>query len=206
MIGYECFVGLITKKGDIYLKEAGYNCERNQEPLKYGMRLTQVSKCYVNPRLSWTTTLQPAKRPKATALPRWRERELNNFIDSGGASISTKTTLPMLSLWLVTFVSYLFTCSWRWNSSNPNNYSNGIFLYKNVVVTTMAVNVQELTFQKETQISKKKKNIERRVEKKWYSAYYYIYFSTKTTKEICDLWHIYTIIRIILWTTSFNFW
>ena len=113
MIGYECFVGLITKKGDIYLKEAGYNCERNQEPLKYGMRLTQVSKCYVNPRLSWTTTLQPAKRPKATALPRWRERELNNFIDSGGASISTKTTLPMLSLWLVTFVSYLFTCSWR---------------------------------------------------------------------------------------------
>ena len=112
MIGYECFVGLITKKGDIYLKEAGYNCERNQEPLKYGMRLTQVSKCYVNPRLSTrlSTTLEPAKRPKATALPRWRERELNNFIDSGSAS---SRTLSMLSLWLVTFVSCLFTCSWQ---------------------------------------------------------------------------------------------
>ena len=112
MIGYECFVGLITKKGDIYLKEAGYNCERNQEPLKYGMRLTQVSKCYVNPRLSWTTTLQPAKRPKATALPRWRERELNNFIDSGASS----TKLPRLSLWLmVTFFGCLFTsCSSWW--------------------------------------------------------------------------------------------
>ena len=79
-------------------------------------------------------------------------------------------------------------------------------MYQNVVVTTMAVNVQELTFQKETQISKKKKNIERWVEKKWYSAYYYIYFSTKTTKEICDLvTYIYYYTYNTL-TTSFNFW
>ena len=82
LIGYECFVGLITAKGDIYLREAGHNCERGQEPLKYGMRLTQVSKCYGNPRFRWTTNA-PARKPKATALPRWKERELNNFIDSG---------------------------------------------------------------------------------------------------------------------------
>lgn len=30
MIGYECFVGMITAKGDIYLREAGHNCERGQ--------------------------------------------------------------------------------------------------------------------------------------------------------------------------------
>ena len=85
-IGYECFVGLITQKGDIFLKEAGNNCERGQEPLKYGMRLTQVSKCYSNPRIR---TSPPPKRPKATALPRWRERELNNYIDSSAPQMKS---------------------------------------------------------------------------------------------------------------------
>ena len=85
-IGYECFVGLITQKGDIFLKEAGNNCERGQEPLKYGMRLTQVSKCYSNPRIR---TSPPTKRPKATALPRWRERELNNYIDSSATQMKS---------------------------------------------------------------------------------------------------------------------
>jgi len=103
LIGYECFVGLITKKGDIFLKEAGNNCERGQEPLKYGMRLTQVSKCYSNPRLAWTTTHQPRRhKPKATALPRWRERELNNFVDSGASKnvVQFPTLLLILSSWL----------------------------------------------------------------------------------------------------------
>ena len=107
MIGYECFVGLITKKGDIYLKEAGNNCERGQEPLKYGMRLTQVSKCYGNPRLSWTTTLQPSRRPKATALPRWRERELNNFIGSGATSFTNFSATLFFTL-----VCSMLTCIW----------------------------------------------------------------------------------------------
>ena len=99
MIGYECFVGLITKKGDIFLKEAGNNCERGQEPLKYGMRLTQVSKCYMNPHVSWTTS---TKSPKATALPRWRERELNNFVDSAASIFK----FPAILL----AVSCLLTC------------------------------------------------------------------------------------------------
>ena len=34
MIGYECFVGVLTAKGDIYLLEAGQNCERGHEPMK----------------------------------------------------------------------------------------------------------------------------------------------------------------------------
>lgn len=103
MIGYECFVGLITKKGDIFLKEAGNNCERGQEPLKYGMRLTQVSKCYTNPRLTTFNSRpsRPMKPPKATALPRWREREFNNFIDSS----STHLQISAISI----CISCLFT-------------------------------------------------------------------------------------------------
>ena len=103
LIGYECFVGLITQKGDIFLKEAGNNCERGQEPLKYGMRLTQVSKCYSNPRIR---TSPPTKRPKATALPRWRERELNNYIDSSAPSLKS------FNYWLV-FACVLFTFGQR---------------------------------------------------------------------------------------------
>ena len=103
LIGYECFVGLITQKGDIFLKEAGNNCERGQEPLKYGMRLTQVSKCYSNPRIR---TSPPTKRPKATALPRWRERELNNYIDSSAPSLKS------FNYWLF-FACVLFTFGQR---------------------------------------------------------------------------------------------
>ena len=99
-IGYECFVGLITQKGDIFLKEAGNNCERGQEPLKYGMRLTQVSKCYSNPRIR---TSPPTKRPKATALPRWRERELNNYIDSSAPKMKSLEIFLVLSLILSIF-------------------------------------------------------------------------------------------------------
>lgn len=107
LIGYECFVGLITAKGDIYLREAGHNCERGQEPLKYGMRLSQVSKCYGSPRLKWrSSTLATTRRPKnkrvkITALPSWRERELNNSIDSGSSS-KVFSLVSLLPIFLIT--------------------------------------------------------------------------------------------------------
>ena len=75
----------------------------------------------------------------------------------------------------------------------------------------MAVNVQELFSKRKKNSYFEKKNyewfhektfiFEEELQKKWYSAkIFYIYFSTKTTKEICDLWHIYTYsIRIKLW-------
>ena len=68
MEGHECFVGAITKKGEIYLQEAGNNCERGQQPLQEGMRMSRVAECYYHkqfsPRLSWqqlpsTTTILP---------------------------------------------------------------------------------------------------------------------------------------------------
>jgi hypothetical protein len=100
MIGYECFVGLITAKGDIHLREAGHNCERGQDPLRDGMRLTQVSKCYgsFHPRMHWqssTGRTPPTSNKKMTALPRWREREMSNDIDSGSGT--GRAGLPFLS-------------------------------------------------------------------------------------------------------------
>ena len=90
MIGYECFVGLVTAKGDLFIREAGNNCERGQEPLKYGMRLAQVSKCFMNPHNNplWqhqqqqaagtASMLESVIRPrKLSALPEWKRRELS---------------------------------------------------------------------------------------------------------------------------------
>ena len=108
MIGHECFVGVLTAKGDIYLLEAGQNCERGHEPMKSGMRLTQVSKCY-NPRHRWQhhpkSTRRPS-RPRITDLPTWRERRLDNTIDSGGGS-SAKTNSLVVTL----LVAAILTCS-----------------------------------------------------------------------------------------------
>lgn len=37
---FECFVGsIISNKEDIYIKEAGEHCERQIDPLRYGMKL-----------------------------------------------------------------------------------------------------------------------------------------------------------------------
>ena len=102
MIGYECFVGLITAKGDIYLREAGNNCERGQEPLKYGMRLSQVSKCYGQRNghrgghaglhhHRWRTTTRRPRRKHVTALPSWR----SNVVDSAAVAVGSVASLAV---------------------------------------------------------------------------------------------------------------
>lgn len=102
MIGYECFVGLITAKGDIYLREAGNNCERGQEPLKYGMRLSQVSKCYGQRNghrgghaglhhHRWRTTTRRPRRKHVTALPSWR----SNVVDSAAVAVGSAASLAV---------------------------------------------------------------------------------------------------------------
>ena len=57
MEGHECFVGITTRKGEVYLQEAGNNCERGLQPMRYGMRLKRVAQCYhqrqYNPRVDW---------------------------------------------------------------------------------------------------------------------------------------------------------
>ncbi|XP_060516050.1 uncharacterized protein LOC132695666 isoform X2 [Cylas formicarius] len=43
---YECFVGSIITDKDIYIKEAGEHCQRNIEPLRYGMKLIKTKPIY----------------------------------------------------------------------------------------------------------------------------------------------------------------
>ena len=70
MQGHECFVGVTTQQGEIFLQEAGNNCERGQEPLRYGMRMSRVAECYYhrqyNPRLNWKL---PAATPRSSKEP-----------------------------------------------------------------------------------------------------------------------------------------
>lgn len=43
---YECFVGSIITDKEIYIKEAGEHCQRNVDPLKYGMKLMKTKPIY----------------------------------------------------------------------------------------------------------------------------------------------------------------
>nr|CAI5831537.1 unnamed protein product [Callosobruchus analis] len=43
---YECFVGSIITDMSIYIKEAGGHCQRNIDPLRYGMQLTKKRPLY----------------------------------------------------------------------------------------------------------------------------------------------------------------
>jgi len=69
MEGHECFVGVTTSKGEIFLQEAGNNCERGQEP-RNGMRLNRVAECYYhkqyNPRFNWKLPTSTTKSPQTT--------------------------------------------------------------------------------------------------------------------------------------------
>jgi hypothetical protein len=38
---YECFVGSIISNNEIFIKEAGDHCQRNIDPMHYGMKLTR---------------------------------------------------------------------------------------------------------------------------------------------------------------------
>lgn len=73
MQGHECFAGAVTKTGELYLKEAGHNCERGQLPAKDGMRMSRVAECYYhhnnNPRFNWRlpTSTPPTTHHHTTA-------------------------------------------------------------------------------------------------------------------------------------------
>lgn len=43
---YECFVGSIITDEEIYIKEAGEHCQRNVDPLRYGMKLIKKQPLY----------------------------------------------------------------------------------------------------------------------------------------------------------------
>jgi len=62
------------------MEEAGNNCERGQEPLKDGMRMSRVAECYyhrqTNPRFNWnlsTSTDEPVDLEQGSGSPGLRE-------------------------------------------------------------------------------------------------------------------------------------
>jgi len=64
IFGYECFVGVIINEAELFIKEAGENCQRDVEPLRLGMKLTRQAMCYT-PRPS----SKPATIASATTAP-----------------------------------------------------------------------------------------------------------------------------------------
>ena len=112
MIGHECFVGTLTAKGDIYLLEAGQNCERGHEPMKFGMRLTQVSKCYGSHHPKLKTWQQQLRRLEhghsSTKKPAWASSSSNGHAESTHHHHRKAQALPT---------------SWRERELLNNNYS-----------------------------------------------------------------------------------
>ncbi|KAG1670312.1 hypothetical protein GQR58_017052 [Nymphon striatum] len=63
--GYFCFTGMIKSGTEAFIKEAGTNCERGEDPELYGMRLNRQAVCnQLTP-----TTLPPRRRPNWTPKP-----------------------------------------------------------------------------------------------------------------------------------------
>ncbi|XP_066258967.1 uncharacterized protein [Euwallacea similis] len=52
---YECFVGSIVSDKEINIKEAGEHCQRNIDPMKYGMKLTKTKAIYTCANKSTTS-------------------------------------------------------------------------------------------------------------------------------------------------------
>jgi hypothetical protein len=90
-------VGAVTKKGEIYLQEAGNNCERGQQPLQEGMRMSRVAECYYHkqfsPRLSWQQQQLPAA---TTGGPKTNTNR--QAVSSAGGE---RADLQLLNLFLV---------------------------------------------------------------------------------------------------------
>ena len=91
MEGHECFVGVTTRRGEIFLQEAGTNCERGLKPTRYGMRMKRVAQCYHtrrnNPKVGWN-------KPQ-------RDR---GIMTGGSASTSCKNSILLLTASLLTAV------------------------------------------------------------------------------------------------------
>ena len=41
---YECFAGAVVTEGEVYIMEAGTNCQRGMQVLDYGMKLLKQSR------------------------------------------------------------------------------------------------------------------------------------------------------------------
>ncbi len=64
IFGYECFVGVIINEAELFIKEAGENCQRDVEPLRLGMKLTRqgiVVKHLINSSQTQHDPVEPSR-------------------------------------------------------------------------------------------------------------------------------------------------
>ncbi|KAK8381580.1 hypothetical protein O3P69_018578 [Scylla paramamosain] len=108
---YECFAGEVVDDDEIFIMEAGVNCQRGLEALSYGMKLVKQAPCLNDPGLGgrakpqpaprppwWTTTRYPSGKKANTPTPTGSGKEG----DGGGASGVTPTNFLPLFLIFVT--------------------------------------------------------------------------------------------------------
>ncbi|XP_072402400.1 uncharacterized protein [Diabrotica undecimpunctata] len=115
---YECFVGSIITESEIYIKEAGEHCQRNVDPLRYGMKLLKKQPLYsciernTTPKhIQRTTTRSPTRRTtsyvsKSTTL--MSDIESNDIPDipreKTKSTSSSSMTVYTKYLYLVLFI------------------------------------------------------------------------------------------------------
>ncbi|XP_042887996.1 uncharacterized protein LOC122263573 [Penaeus japonicus] len=101
--GYECFAGVVVSDGEIYIMEAGVNCQRGLEALSFGMKLVKQAPCLNDAAMAprpytpppthtpwWNGTRNPwtKKASSTTPKPAWK--------DSPKGGVSPRAPTPVL--------------------------------------------------------------------------------------------------------------
>ncbi|XP_037775418.1 uncharacterized protein LOC119572388 [Penaeus monodon] len=101
--GYECFAGVVVSDGEIYIMEAGVNCQRGLEALSYGMKLVKQAPCLNDAAMAprpytpppthtpwWNGTRNPwtKKASSTTPKPAWK--------DTPKGGVSPRAPTPIL--------------------------------------------------------------------------------------------------------------
>ncbi|XP_033606247.1 uncharacterized protein LOC111861520 [Cryptotermes secundus] len=111
---YECFVGSIISNNEIYIKEAGDHCQRNIDPMHYGMKLTRKGTCFGNqpnagagafPQPHPTTPWMSSRRPPEPTKP-WKPITAPPREASGADGHQNSASIPLLSMMIVIFVYF----------------------------------------------------------------------------------------------------
>lgn len=61
--GYECFAGVVVNDGEIYIMEAGANCQRGLQALSFGMKLVKQAPCLNDPAIAQRPNMSPPTQP-----------------------------------------------------------------------------------------------------------------------------------------------
>ncbi|XP_074594666.1 uncharacterized protein LOC141850036 [Brevipalpus obovatus] len=93
--GHQCFAGKIMGDGQMaYIREAGDDCIRGEDPMIYGMKITKQAPC---PRLSQATSYVPIRprsdSPKPSTLPAY-QNNVQSTAKQFGSGPSIRSSQP----------------------------------------------------------------------------------------------------------------